>query len=228
MAKILLVEDDMTLAQSIQLWLKSREQIVEHVSDGNAALELITLSSYEVIILDWELPGLSGLEVCRRLRAAQNKVPILMLTGRDSDEQKVAGLDSGADDYLTKPFSLKELSARLRALVRRSAGVASNILKVDDITLDSDSHRVTRGGEDIELMPREFAVFEFLLRNKNQVFSSEALLQKIWHTDSDSSREAVRACIKRLRQRIDASDDEGTSIIETVPKIGYRIRQRGD
>ncbi|HMY05165.1 MAG TPA: winged helix-turn-helix domain-containing protein, partial [Candidatus Obscuribacter sp.] len=100
-----------------------------------------------------------------------------------------------------------------------------NVLQAGDIVLDAESHRVTRGGEDIELMPREFAVLEFLMRNKNQVFSSEALLQKLWHTDSDSSREAVRACIKRLRQRIDQSEDEGSSFIETVPKIGYRIRR---
>ncbi len=225
MAKILLVEDDMVVAESIKLWLKNQQQVVEHVSDGNAALELITFSSYEAIILDWELPGLSGVEVCRRVRASHNRVPILMLTGKDSVEHKVTGLDVGVDDYLAKPFSLKELSARLRAIVRRSGGVASNILQVNDITLDSESHRVTRGGEEIELMPREFAVLEFLLRNKNQVFSGEALLQKLWHTDSDSSKEAVRACIKRLRQRIDMGDDESLSIIETVPKIGYRIRQ---
>ncbi|HND67171.1 MAG TPA: response regulator transcription factor [Candidatus Obscuribacter sp.] len=225
MAKVLLVEDDLVLAHSIQLWLKGEKHVVEHVAEGNQALELITFSSYEVIILDWELPGLSGIEICRRLRMAQNKVPILMLTGRDSEEHKVTGLDCGADDYLTKPFSLKELSARIRAIVRRSAGVACNVLQAGDVVLDAESHRVTRGGEDIELMPREFAVLEFLMRNKNQVFSSEALLQKLWHTDSDSSREAVRACIKRLRQRIDQSEDEGSSFIETVPKIGYRIRR---
>ena len=225
MAKILLVEDDMVVAESIKLWLKNQQQVVEHVSDGHAALELINFSSYEAIILDWELPGMSGVEVCRRVRSSHNRVPILMLTGKDSVESKVTGLDVGVDDYLAKPFSLKELSARLRAIVRRSGGVASNILQVNDITLDSESHRVTRGGEEIELMPREFAVFEFLLRNKNQVFSGEALLQKLWHTDSDSSKEAVRACIKRLRQRIDAGDDESLSIIETVPKVGYRIRQ---
>lgn len=196
------------------------------MADGNDALELIKYSSYEVIILDWELPGVSGLEICRRLRAEQNRIPILMLTGRDSEEAKLLGLELGVDDYLTKPFSLKELSARLRAIVRRAAGQASNILKVNDITLDTESHRVTRGGEEVQLMPREFAVLEFLLRNQNQVFSSDTLLQKLWHTDSDSSREAVRACIKRLRLKLDNGDDEEESIIEAVPKIGYRIRVR--
>lgn len=226
MAKILLVEDDTHVAETIKSWLKSQQNVIEHVADGNAALELIEFSSYEVIILDWELPGVSGLEICRRLRAAQNRIPILMLTGRDSEEAKLLGLDLGVDDYLTKPFSLKELSARLRAIVRRAAGQASNILKVNDIVLDTESHRVTRGGEEVQLMPREFAVLEFLLRNQNQVFSSDTLLQKLWHTDSDSSREAVRACIKRLRLKLDNGDDEDESIIEAVPKIGYRIRCR--
>ena len=226
MAKILLVEDDTHVAETIKSWLKSQQNVIEHVADGNAALELIEFSSYEVIILDWELPGVSGLEICRRLRAAQNRIPILMLTGRDSEEAKLLGLDLGVDDYLTKPFSLKELSARLRAIVRRAAGQASNILKVNDIVLDTESHRVTRGGEEVQLMPREFAVLEFLLRNQNQVFSSDTLLQKLWHTDSDSSRAAVRACIKRLRLKLDNGDDEDESIIEAVPKIGYRIRCR--
>lgn len=226
MAKILLVEDDTHVAETIKSWLKSQQNVVEHVADGNDALELIKYSSYEVIILDWELPGVSGLEICRRLRAEQNRIPILMLTGRDSEEAKLLGLELGVDDYLTKPFSLKELSARLRAIVRRAAGQASNILKVNDITLDTESHRVTRGGEEVQLMPREFAVLEFLLRNQNQVFSSDTLLQKLWHTDSDSSREAVRACIKRLRLKLDNGDDEEESIIEAVPKIGYRIRVR--
>jgi DNA-binding response OmpR family regulator len=225
MAKILLVEDDANLAESITFWLKGQQHIVEHVSDGNDALGLILSDTYEVVLLDWELPGLSGINVCRQARDGGCKTPIIMLTGRGSIEHKVEGLDMGVDDYIAKPFSLKELSARLRAILRRSSGGVSNAVQIADIVLDSESHRVTRGGEDIALMPREFAVLEYLMRNRNQVFSSEALLQKLWHSDSESSPEAVRACIKRLRKKIDLGASEENSIIETVPKVGYRIRK---
>lgn len=225
MAKILLVEDDVNLAESVKLWLKGQQHVVEHVVDGNEALGLILSDTFEVVLLDWELPGMSGINICRQAREDGIKVPIIMLTGRGSIEHKVEGLDIGVDDYISKPFSLKELSARLRAILRRSVGGASNVLTVHDLSLDSESHRVSRAGEDIQLMPREFAVLEFLLRNRNQVFSSEALLQKLWHTDSESSPEAVRACIKRLRKKIDLGADEDQSLIETVPKVGYRIRR---
>lgn len=228
MSKILLVEDDVNLAESIKYWLKGQQHIVEHVVDGNDALALIMSDTFEVILLDWELPGISGINVCRQAREAGNKTPIIMLTGRGSIEHKVEGLDMGVDDYIAKPFSLKELSARLRAILRRSTGGVSNTVQIADVVLDSESHRVTRAGQDVQLMPREFAVLEFLMRNRNQVFSSEALLQKLWHTDSESSPEAVRACIKRLRKKIDMGASEEDSLIETVPKIGYRIRKIGE
>lgn len=225
MSKILLVEDDSNLAQSIMIWLKAQQHVVEHVVSGRDALELILNASYEVVILDWDIPGIDGLEVCQRLRAADCKVPILMLTGKDTVDCKVTGLDAGVDDYLAKPFSLKELSSRLRAVTRRSGGNPSNLLKVQDISLDAEGHRVTRAGEEIKLMPREFAVLEFLMSNKNQVFSTDTLLQRLWHTESEVTPDAVRACIKRLRKKIDGDCGEENSIIETVPKVGYRLRQ---
>lgn len=225
MSKILLVEDDVNLAESIMMWLRAQQHVIEHVINGRDALDLILHGSYEVVVLDWELPGMSGLDVCREVRDAGNKVPIIMLTGKDTVDHKVTGLDAGVDDYLAKPFNLKELSSRLRAITRRSGGSPTNLLKVQDITLDTESHRVTKGGEEIRLMPREFAVLEFLLRNEKQVFSTETLLLRLWHTDSESSPDAVRACIKRLRKKLDGETSEENSIIETVPKIGYRIRQ---
>lgn len=225
MSKILLVEDDVNLAESIMMWLRAQQHVIEHVINGRDALDLITHGSYEVVVLDWDLPGMSGLDVCRTVRSEGNKVPIIMLTGKDTVDHKVTGLDAGVDDYLAKPFNLKELSSRLRAITRRSGGTPTNLLKVQDLTLDTESHRVTKGGEEIKLMPREFAVLEFLLRNEKQVFSTETLLLRLWHTDSESSPDAVRACIKRLRKKLDGDDGEEHSIIETVPKIGYRIRQ---
>ncbi len=224
MSKILLVEDDLDLAKTVAIWFEDEDHIVEHVSDGKDAINRICSASYDAIILDWELPGTSGLEVCRNIRDQGINVPIIMVTGRGEIDSRITGLDVGVDDYLTKPFSLKELAARIRAVIRRSAGSASPVLKAGNIELDPRSHLVTKSGAPIQLMPREFAVLEFFLRHKNQIFSTEALLQRLWHTDSDSSPEAVRACVKRLRKKI---DDEGLedskSIIETIPKLGYRL-----
>lgn len=225
MAKILLVEDDLKLADTIVLWFRSQKYVIEHTANGKQALELITFGSYEAIILDWDLPEIDGLSLCKILRDQRNRTPILMLTGKSEVDDKIEGLDEGVDDYLTKPFDLKELEARLRALLRRFAGQATDILSIADLKLDSQSRRVTKDGRPVVLTPREFSLLEFLLRNKNQIFSSDDLLHKLWHTDSDSSREAVRVCIGRLRQRLDDSENEDDSIIETVPKVGYRIRQ---
>jgi two-component system OmpR family response regulator len=224
MSKILLVEEDVDLANSILVWCKSQHQDVEHVVDGLDALNLICNGSYEAVILDCDLQGLTGIDLCGRLRKDGNVVPLILLSGKGGVEQRITALDAGADDVLGKPFNLRELSSRLRALVRRASGVASSVFRAHDLELDTVSHRVLKGGSVVQLMPREFAMLEFLLRNKNQIFSAETLLQRLWHTDSESSPEAVRACIKRLRRKIDEGVSEDNSIIETVPKVGYRLR----
>jgi two-component system OmpR family response regulator len=145
-----------------------------------------------------------------------------MLTGRSSIQEKEEGLDCGADDYLTKPFNMKELSARIRALLRRPAPVSSNVLKVGGLTCDPGKYRVTRDGAEITLLPREFALLEFLMRHPDEVFSGEALLSRVWSTDSEATADTVRTNIMRLRQKIDKKGND--SIIETIPRVGYRMK----
>jgi DNA-binding response OmpR family regulator len=151
-------------------------------------------------------------------------MPILMLTGKDSMADKIAGLDVGADDYLTKPFSLKELSARVRALLRRPAVVVSNVLELGSLRLDTQKHRLTKDGAEIQLMPRDFALLEFFMRNPDIVFSSEALLNRVWNDESEAGSDALRTSIKRLRKKLDSGDNEADSVIENIPRVGYRFR----
>lgn len=224
MSKILLVVEDIELANSIFAWCKSEMQDVERVRDVQEAIDLIASVPYDALILDFELRGFTGLELCRKLRAEGNAAPIVLLAGDGDEELKIIGLDAGADEVLVKPLKLKELSARLRSLIRRASGVGRSTFRLHDIELDPVGHKVVKGGSSVQLMPKEFTLLEFLLRHRNQIFSAEALLSRIWHTDCESSIEAVRACIKRLRSKIDGDADEEHSIIETVPKIGYRLR----
>jgi DNA-binding response OmpR family regulator len=224
MAKILFVEDDASLAEMVVEWLKFEHHAVEWVNEGGGGLERLRFGKYDVAILDWNLPGVSGLDICRQHRAQGGNTPIIMLTAMTTVTNKETGLDSGADDYLTKPFSVKELAARIRAVLRRPASAPSNILKARNLTLDPGKHKVTKDGAEIHLLPREFALLEFFMRHPEEVFSSDALLQRVWHYDSEATSEAVRTCLKRLRKKIDESDDENASIIETVPRVGYRLR----
>lgn len=221
MAKILVVEDDKNISESVRDFLASENHVVELADDGNSALDLLDVYEFDLIVLDVNLPGLSGFEVCKRFRKNRGQTPIIMLTGKGEINDKMQGLDSGADDYLTKPFDMRELSARVRALLRRPRAVTGNLLTAHDLTLDTQNATVTRAGKSIRLLPREYAVLEFLLRHKNQVFSIESLLDRIWHTSSDSSPDAVRQAISRLRTKIDT--DGQPSIITTVVGLGYTI-----
>lgn len=221
MSKILLVEDEHDLSEQIRDWLARDHHIIEIIDNGEIALHQLRVSEYDVIVLDWQLPGLSGLEICRRYRALGGKAPVLMLTAKSSIDDKELGLDAGADDYLCKPFHLKELSARLRALLRRAGNdVSSNLLRSRDIVLDPGAKQVTRDGVEIHLEPKEFALLEFLLRHKNTVFSAEALLSRVWESDADISPDSIRTYIKVLRKKFDR---EGfPSIITTVHGLGYK------
>lgn len=221
MAKILVVEDDKNIAENLVDHLRAERHVVEHVEDGNAAVEMLAAYGFELIILDVQLPGLTGFEICRRFRERGGNTPILMLTGKADLADKMQGLDSGADDYLTKPFDLPELSARIRALLRRPPALRGNELTTQDLTLDTQSAQVSRGGKAIRLLPKEFQLLEFLLRHKNQVYSVEALLDQIWHSESDSSPDAVRQVISRLRTKIDVEGQPST--ITTVVGLGYTI-----
>jgi len=224
MAKILFVEDDVNLAEMVVEWLTFEHHHVEVVHSGRAGMDRIRLAKYDLVILDRNLPEVDGVEICRAHRSDGGTTPIIMLTGMNAITDKETGLDTGADDYLTKPFSVKELSARIRALMRRSSRATNNILKIRNISLDPTKHIAFKDGAEVHLLPREFALLEFFMRHPGEVFSSEALLQRIWQTDSEASPDAVRTCLKRLRRKIDDSENEETSIIQTVPRVGYRMR----
>lgn len=223
MAKILIVEDDLALCTVVRDWLVHENHTVETVHTGADAEEFLRSYQYDCIVLDWGLPDKPGLAVCQKFRASGGKTPIIMLTGKKEIEDKEAGLDSGADDYLTKPFDVKELSARLRALLRRPAALTENILRFGDLQLDPSSFSVTRGGAEIKLFRKEFALLEFLMRHPSKVFSPEALLNHVWQSEAGVGPETVRTSVKRLRQSIDKDGEE--SMIENVRGVGYRLRQ---
>lgn len=221
MSKILIVEDDVDLAGMVRQNLAREHATIEVVHTGNDAMDVLAVSDYDLLILDWELPGATGIEICKWYRQRGGSAPILMLTGKANITEKEAGLDSGADDYITKPFSMRELAARARAALRRTGGAvhATNLLECGAYKLDPFKFSLHKNGEAISLQPREFALLEFLMRHKGTVFSPEALIERIWRSDTEAGMDALRACVKRIRKKLD--DPE---VIETVHGIGYRIK----
>jgi two-component system OmpR family response regulator len=181
---------------------------------------------YDLVILDWMLPGRSGTEICRDYRARGGSAPILMLTAKAEVDDRAEGLDSGADDYLTKPFHPKEFSARVRALLRRPQSVMAKTLKAADIELDPSQIKVFKAGQQIHLLPKEFALLELFLRYPTQVFSAEALLDRVWNTDSSASLDTVRTYIKTLRKKIDNNPKD--SLIRTVHGVGYSLSSKAE
>lgn len=220
MAKVLLIEDDADLTFTISEFLKAEQHSLEAVTDGREGLDRLLCCTYDLIILDWMLPNLSGLNILKEFRSRGGKTPILFLTGKGSIPDKEAGLDAGADDYLTKPFDLRELSARLRALLRRPQTVTANTLQISDLILEPATRRVTNKGLEIHLLPRDFALLEFFMRHPDQIFSNDALLERVWHSESDATGEALRSALKRIRYKI---NDKHCTIIENIPRIGYRM-----
>lgn len=221
MAKVLVIEDDVSLAKMISDWLSLEHHNTELVHDGTDAAARLKVYDYDLIVLDWELPGVMGVDILKEFRARGGLTPVLMLTGRGTIDDKEKGFDCGADDYLTKPFHAKELTARLRALLRRPEGYLGETLKVGDISLDRANFRVARGDEEIRLLPKEFALLEFLMRNQNRVFAPEALLNRVWVTESEATVDALTTCVKRLRKKIDVEGKP--SIIRTVHGVGYKL-----
>jgi DNA-binding response OmpR family regulator len=221
MAKILVAEDEKALRDVVVDFLSAQNYNVDEVVDGKEALDRLKFYSYDLVVLDWNMPGMDGIDVCKAHRASGGNTPILMLTGKREVDDREAGLDAGADDYLTKPFHMKELGARVRALLRRPAAVVAQNLQARNISLDPVTHIVSKDGKTIDILPKEFALLEFLMKHPKQVFSAEALIERVWPTDSDSSSGSIRTYVNRLRGKIDTEGQD--SLITTVHGIGYRF-----
>ncbi|MBC5722754.1 Response regulator ArlR [uncultured Flavonifractor sp.] len=219
---ILLVEDEEKLARMVELELKYEGYSVEKAFDGRKGLELALSGAFDLVLLDIMLPQLSGMEVLRRLRR-ESQVPVIMLTARDSVVDKVSGLDSGADDYITKPFAIEELLARIRAALRTKSGRDSQMLAVGPLAMEVESRRVTVRGQEVELTKKEFDLLRHLLENKGRVLTREALLDSVWGFDFVGETNSVDVYIRFLRSKIDEAF--GIKLIHTVRGVGYVIKE---
>jgi two-component system copper resistance phosphate regulon response regulator CusR len=220
--RILLVEDERKVASFVARSLRENAYAVDIAETGTRALGMASEAAYDAILLDVRLPDVSGIEVCRELRQRGVAAPILMLTARSLVEQRVEGLDAGADDYLTKPFALAELHARLRALIRRGLGGAGGaILHYADLELDRHRRRVTRGGRLVELTSKEFSLLEFLLLRASQPATRSEIVEHVWDAHFDSGTNLLEVYINRLRQKIDLNSE--AKLIHTVRGVGYRL-----
>jgi DNA-binding response OmpR family regulator len=218
---ILLVEDDEVMAEVLVHGLQDESYEVDRASDGRAALQLTGDTAFDLILLDVMLPGMNGLEVARQLRLRGNSVPVLMLTARDALPDIVSGLDAGADDYLTKPFSFVELLARIRALERRSAARPKNVLEFEDLVLDVNSYRAFRSGREIYLSLTEFRLLELLVKNPGRVLSRCAILDAVWSNRPDVAENTVEAFVRLLRKKLD--DGTTKKLIQTHRGFGYSM-----
>jgi DNA-binding response OmpR family regulator len=219
--RLLLVEDDKKAARVLSRGLHEEGFVVDVAHSGDVGEEMARVNRYDVIVLDWRLPRKDGLAVCRDLRRRDIVTPILILTARDSLPDRVSGLDSGADDYLTKPFAFEELLARLRALLRRSELTRPPVLKVGDLVLDPVTHRVTRGGQEIALTPKEYAILETLMRHAGEVVSRSRIGESVWQDDPNDLANLVDVHVSHLRRKIDQGD--GALLIQTIRSRGFRL-----
>jgi two-component system copper resistance phosphate regulon response regulator CusR len=219
--RLLVVEDDPRLCAVLARGLREAGYAVDTASDGDAALYQTAINPYDAVILDVMIPGADGFEVCRRLREDHSAVPVLMLTARDAIDDRIHGLDVGADDYLTKPFDFGELLARVRALLRRTPVVTSPTLQVGDLSIDTASHRVRRGSEEIVLTSKEYALLEYLARNAGRVISREEIAEHVWDEHFDRFSNLIEVYVNRLRRKVDRSDPH---LILTRRNEGYMLR----
>jgi DNA-binding response OmpR family regulator len=219
--RILVIEDDKDLVQFVRKGLQEERHAVDVAEDGEAGLELAGSGGYDLMIVDVMLPKLDGLTLCRRVRGRGDRTPILLLTARDTVEDKVAGLDTGADDYLTKPFAFAELVARVRALIRRGGPPPAGELKAADLVVDPAAHRVRRAGKEISLTNKEYALLEYLLRNRNRVLTRTAIIEHVWGINYDPMTNIVDVHIRALRSKIDK--DFSPPLIITVRGVGYML-----
>jgi two-component system OmpR family response regulator len=220
--RLLVVEDEVKMAGLLRRGLQEEGYAVDLAGNGQEAIWLATECAYDAIVLDVMLPDMDGFEVCRRLRAAGRWAPVLMLTARDGVPDRVAGLDAGADDYLTKPFSFSELFARLRSLLRRELSARPAVLTVGDLVLDPATHRVLRAGREVELTPKEFALLHLFMRHPNEVLSRSRIIEHVWDFAYAGDSNVVDVYVRYLREKIDRPF--GRRSLETVRGAGYRLR----
>lgn len=219
--RILVVEDETKIAAFIRKGLTEQGMSVDVCDDGNEAYQLAKATPYDLIVLDIMLPGRDGLSILRNLRREGNSVPVILLTARSEPFERVEGLEVGADDYLTKPFYIDELVARIRTVVRRAAGQGANLYQVEDLTLNLSSREVRRGDTVIELTPREFSLLECLVRAPGRVLSRVQICEHVWNYDFDPGTNLVDVYVQRLRSKIDKG--QGRKLIHTVRGVGYKI-----
>lgn len=219
----MVVEDELHLNDVIAKRLLQEHYSVDACKNGNDALDYIRCAEYDAVILDIMLPGCSGLEVLREMRIKQNRTPVLLLTAKDSIDDRVTGLDAGADDYLVKPFALEELLARIRVMIRRSQNLISSRIKIGDMIIDCDRRTVTRGGTPVVLSSREFDVLEYLARNTGIVLSRDKISQHLWNYDYEGSSNVIDVYIRYLRRKLD--EGHTRRLIHTVRGAGYVMRE---
>ena len=221
--KILLAEDEVDLNNVVTRYLKKNGYSVDSVLDGEEALDYLEYSEYDLVILDIMMPKVDGFEVIKKLRNKGNHTSVLMLTARDSADDKVKGLDLGADDYIVKPFDFNELLARIRAVVRRKYGNSSNKLVIGDLILDTSEKSVTRAGKQIELTGKEYEVLEYLMQSKNRILSRDQIKEHVWDFDYEGDSNIIDVLIKNIRKKIDI--EAGKQIIYTKRGLGYVIKE---
>ena len=221
MAKILVVDDDRQITETLKKWLQAEGHVVEVSENGLDALQLMLNFAYELILLDWTLPGLSGMEVCKRYRANGGIVAIIFVTGRSDLDDRELGLDLGGDDYVCKPFELREVSARIRSLLRRPKGLLPQEIAIDDVSLSVQDNVLKVGDVSLKLMPKEAALLEYLMRHPNRLFGSKELLNAVWPSDSETTSVTVRSWMRNLRAKLAGAGK--VDFIKTISGLGYVI-----
>lgn len=220
--KILIIEDEHKIANSIKKALEHERYIVDVAYEGTTGYDLAVSETYDLLVLDRLLPGMDGIEITTKLRTGGIHIPIIMLTAKGQLEDKVEGLDSGADDYLVKPFALSELFARIRALTRRPKTAATTVLTLDGLSLNPQTYEVARNGKEIQLSSKEFSLLEYLLRHQQKVLTKEQIMTNVWSYDSDVLPNSVEVYIKHLRDKID-HPFPAPKLIHTIRGFGYKI-----
>ncbi|MCA9392022.1 response regulator transcription factor [candidate division WWE3 bacterium] len=221
--KILVVEDDEHIAKNLKKGLELKSHVVDVALDGEDGYDFAQSEDYDVIILDRMLPGMDGMEICKKLREDEIKTPILMLTAKTTVDDRVDGLNIGADDYLGKPFAFEELLARVNALARRPNETLQSVLKVDDLTLNPSTYEVKRGNTVLDLSKKEYSLLEFLIRNEGIVFTKEQLTERVWEFESDVLPNTAQVYIGYLRNKVDRAFPKKKELIQTVRGFGYKL-----